>query len=106
QSRWYATGSPATTWPASQSWTKGSNGTYTARVYVDSNYTAIESNHNNNQATVVYYVGSGPTCPSASVGLLSSTINSGGTTQASAPAGWSGGTFQSSKTSVATVGST
>lgn len=90
-------------WLGTTTWNEASNGTYTARVYVDSTRVAIENNHNNNQATSVYYIGSAPPCPAAAVGLISSTISKGGTTQASAPAGWSGGTFHSSNTSVATI---
>jgi len=44
-----------------------------------------------------------PTCPAGSVGLSPSSVTVGQTSTASAPSGWSSGSFSSSNNSIATV---
>ncbi|CAN5124838.1 hypothetical protein BH09PAT1_BH09PAT1_5250 [soil metagenome] len=51
------TGTNSVAYEGQNTWTKSATGSYTARVFVNYDHLALESNYTNNQATIVYKIG-------------------------------------------------
>ncbi len=107
---WTVSGGTATSCTATGNWS-GSKSTaggseVQSNITTNKAYTITCSNANgSNSDTVNVTIASG-SCPAASVSLSSGTVTTGGSVTASAPAGWSGGSFSSANSGVASVSGT
>ncbi|MBL8030889.1 MAG: hypothetical protein JNK33_00995 [Candidatus Doudnabacteria bacterium] len=104
---WTVGGGTATSCTASGNWSgsKSTSGGSETQTNITTNkaYTITCSNVNGSNSDTVNVTISAGSCPAASVSLSSSSVTTGGSVTASAPSGWSGGSFSSANSGVASV---